>query len=234
VIDGPAGAGKSTVARAIAQKLGAALLDTGAIYRSLAWLARERGVSWDDELRLAELAAMLQIEFRPAPEPGPQIVSLLGAGTDQGGSVEVTSAIREPEISEGASQVSRHPQVRAALMGIQRGIAARAVERGGCVAEGRDMGTVVFPDSPHKFFLTASVDTRAGRRYAELLAKGHVDTTRDQVAVEMIRRDERDSSRDVAPLVQAEDAVRVDSSALGSEQVVALILGQVRARGRSA
>lgn len=227
VIDGPAGAGKSTVARAIAARLGAALLDTGAIYRSVAWLGRERGVDWSDAEGLATLAAALEIEFRPDPDGGRQQVWILGPGPQR----EVTEAIRTPAISEGASRVSAHPPVRAALMGIQRAIAARAVEANGCVAEGRDMGTVVFPDAAHKFFLTASRAARAGRRHAELVAKGHVDVTQQQVEAEMSRRDERDSSRDVAPLVQAEDAERVDSSGRTPDEVVALVLERVRANG---
>jgi cytidylate kinase len=229
VIDGPAGAGKSTVARMIAARIGAALLDTGAIYRSLAMLARTRGIGWDDGERLGELAAELRIEFRPAPpSPNPtngveQEVWIVSPVVHP---IEVTREIRTPAISEGASKVSAHPSVRAALLDIQRGIAAAAIEAGGCVAEGRDMGTVVFPEAVHKFFLTASSQTRAERRHLELAAKGEASTAA-QVHVEMQRRDQRDSSREVAPLQQAPDAVLVDSSALDVDAVVETILASL-------
>jgi len=224
VIDGPAGAGKSTVARTIAARIGATLLDTGAIYRSLALLARMRGISWDDAEQLGELAAGLRLEFRPPAEPGGDQQVWIVAPVDP--PLEVTREIRTPEISEGASKVSAHPPVRAALLDIQRAIAAVAVEAGGCVAEGRDMGTVVFPEARHKFFLTASSRTRAQRRTLELQAKGQV-TTAEQVEAEMRRRDQRDSSRETAPLQQAADAVLVDSSALDIDEVVDTILSQL-------
>ncbi|MFV8756162.1 (d)CMP kinase [Nannocystaceae bacterium ST9] len=227
VIDGPAGAGKSTVAHRLADELGVALLDTGAIYRSLAWLARERGVDWDDERGLAGVAETLAIRFEPVP------LERRAGGPNQRVWVEdhdVTEVIRTSAISEGASKVSRHPAVRAALLGLQRGIAADAVSRGGCVAEGRDMGTVVFPDAPHKFFLTAEARTRAERRHLELLAKGVAKgvavASRDQVEAEMSVRDQRDSSREVAPLARAADALLIDSSELDIAGVVA----QMRAR----
>lgn len=224
VIDGPAGAGKSTVARAIAERIGATLLDTGAIYRSLALLARLRGIAWDDGESLGELAQQLRLEFRPSSEAdGAQqvwIVSPIDAP------LEVTREIRTPDISEGASKVSAHPPVRAALLDIQRAIAAAAVQAGGCVAEGRDMGTVVFPEARHKFFLTASSQARAQRRHLELAAKGEVSTA-EQVEQDMQRRDQRDSSRETAPLQQAPDAVLVDSSALDVDAVVETILGHL-------
>jgi cytidylate kinase len=224
VIDGPAGAGKSTVARQIAERIGATLLDTGAIYRSLAYLARERGIAWDDAQQLGELAQLLRLEFRSASERGgPQQVWIVSPIEQP---LEVTREIRQPEISEGASKVSAHPPVRAALLDIQRAIAAAAVEAGGCVAEGRDMGTVVFPEAKHKFFLTASSQTRALRRHLELAAKGE-SSTAEQVEEEMQRRDQRDSSRETAPLQRAPDAVLVDSSALDVDAVVDEILAQL-------
>lgn len=224
VIDGPAGAGKSTVARAIAERIGATLLDTGAIYRSLAWLARERGIGWDDAEPLGELAASLRIEFRVPAQPGEPQRVLIIAPVEQ--PLEVTREIRTPEISEGASKVSAHPPVRVALLEIQRAIAAAAVGAGGCVAEGRDMGTVVFPQAPHKFFLTASSQARARRRHLELSTKGETASA-EQVEAEMQRRDQRDSSRETAPLQQAEDAVLVDSSALAVDEVVELVLSHL-------
>jgi cytidylate kinase len=231
VIDGPAGAGKSTVARAVAERLGASLLDTGAIYRSLALIARKRSVDWDDEGALAPLAAGLRIDFRPARAPGaPQMVIILAPLQAGESPFEVTTDIRTSDISEGASRVSRHPAVRSALLDIQRAIAATSLASGrSCVAEGRDMGTVVFPDAPNKFFLTASRAARADRRHRELLEKGEASTPA-QVEAQMATRDERDSSREAAPLVQADDAVLIDSSDIDVEGVVAQILAAVAAR----
>ncbi len=229
VIDGPAGAGKSTVARTIAARIGASLLDTGAIYRSLALLARRRGVAWTDGEALGQLAAALRLEFRTGEGSGPERGQRVVIVSPVEQPLDVTREIRTPKISEGASKVSAHPQVRAALLEIQRDIAAAALEAGGCVAEGRDMGTVVFPDAPHKFFLTASSETRARRRHLELAAKGQ-DASAAEVEAEMQRRDQRDSSRKAAPLQRAADAVLIDSSALGVDEVVACILAQLPKR----
>jgi cytidylate kinase len=216
VIDGPAGAGKSTVARRVARHFGLPVLDTGAIYRTLALAAHERGVAWDDEAGLVALAAELPIRFEAAGDEGKPRV--LYAGRD------VTQAIRTPEISEGASQVSALPAVRESLLAIQRRLGAD-----GCVAEGRDLGTVVFPDATHKFFLTASDAVRAARRQAELKGAELADVLRD-----LNRRDERDRSRATAPLVRAEDAVLVDSSALDIDAVVARIVAVVSSRRQDA
>lgn len=216
VIDGPAGAGKSTVARRVARHFGLPVLDTGAIYRTLALAARERGVAWDDEPGLVALAAELPIRFEATREEGKPRV--LYAGRD------VTQAIRTPEISEGSSQVSALPAVRASLLAIQRRLGAD-----GCVAEGRDLGTVVFPDATHKFFLTASDAVRAARRQAELQGAELAEVLRD-----LNRRDERDRSRAAAPLVRAEDAVLVDSSALDIDAVVARIVAIVSSRRQDA
>jgi cytidylate kinase len=234
VIDGPAGAGKSTVARRIAELLGASLLDTGAIYRSLAWLARERGVDWDDEAGLAAIASALRLEFQPPAEPrmGPgarQRVLILSPSDRPGAApLDVTGLIRSPEISEGASRVSRHAAVRAGLLDIQRAISAASLASGhGCVAEGRDMGTVVFPEADHKFFLTATRAARASRRHKELIETGEV-ASRGQVETEMAQRDQRDSSRETAPLQQAEDATLIDSSELDIEAVVSQIMAAIQ------
>lgn len=215
VIDGPAGAGKSTVARRLAEHYGLPTLDTGAIYRALALIARERGVDWSDEAGLAALADELPIAF-VAESGAAQRVELAGR--------DVTAAIRTPEISEGASRVSAHPAVRRALLGIQRRLGAS-----GCVAEGRDLGSVVFPDAPFKFFLTADDRVRAARRLSEL-PEG---LPLEQVLQDLQARDERDQSRAAAPLVQAPDAVRVDSTGLDLDGVVSAIMAAVDGRRRA-
>lgn len=215
VIDGPAGAGKSTVARRVAQRFGLPVLDTGAIYRTLALAARERGIAWDDEAGLVALAAELPIRFEVGGEDGRPRVFYAGR--------DVTPTIRSPEISDGSSQVSAHPAVRERLLSIQRRLGAA-----GCVAEGRDLGTVVFPDAPHKFFLTASDAVRAARRHAEMTGADLGEVHR-----ELVRRDERDRSRAAAPLVRADDAVLVDSSDLTLDQVVDAVVAAVEARRKA-
>jgi CMP/dCMP kinase len=229
VIDGPAGAGKTTIARRVAAHLGVPLLDTGAIYRALAWWARERGVAWDDEPRLRELARELPIRFSQghaeSEHTEPRDEESQGIQSVWIGETDVTGAIRTPEMSEGASQVSALPAVREALLAIQRAVGAK-----GCVAEGRDMGTVVFPDAPHKFFLTADLSARAARRRLDLAAsapKG-VGPSLREVEAAIQTRDARDSSRAVAPLRAADDAIVVDSTGLDADGVFAVILGHLR------
>ena len=218
-IDGPAGAGKSTAARLLATRLGFMLLDTGAIYRVMALQARERGIRWDDGPGVAALAPELELSFRLE---GSQNRVLLGGSN---GSTDVSSAIRTPEISDGASRVSALPEVRAALLGLQRRIGAA----GPVVVEGRDIGTVVFPDAEVKFFLTASADERARRRVAELAAAGRpADPV--QTRAELVARDERDSTRAAAPLRKADDAIEIDSSALNVDQVVDRMAAVVEGR----
>jgi cytidylate kinase len=215
-IDGPAGAGKSTVARQLATRLGYSFLDTGAIYRTVALVGRQRGIDWSDGPALGALAAALDLRFESAG--GVNRVVANGA--------DVTAEIRTPAISEGASQVSAHPAVRTALMGLQRAIGAR----GRVVAEGRDTGTVVFPDAQSKFFLTASATERARRRTLELLAAGR-PAVQAEVQKDIEVRDQRDSTRAVSPLKKANDAVEIDTSALTADQVVAVMEALVRERG---
>lgn len=212
-IDGPAGAGKTSVARAVARELSLPILDTGAIYRCVALLAERRGIAWTDAEALGALARGMDLRFEPA-QPD-QLVIL----NDE----DVTSLIRTPHISEGASQVSAHPPVRESLLERQRALGAQ-----GCVAEGRDMGTVIFPAAAHKFFLTASTTARAGRRHAQLSGRmGPQTPPVAEIEADMKVRDERDSSRATAPLKAADDAVVIDSSELDFGEVVDRILGAV-------
>jgi CMP/dCMP kinase len=215
-IDGPAGAGKSTAARQLATRLGYSFLDTGAIYRTVALVARQRGIDWGDGPALGALASALDLRFESAGGTN----RVIAAGAD------VTAEIRTPAISEGASRVSAHPPVRAALLGLQRAIAAR----GRVVAEGRDTGTVVFPDAQAKFFLTASPGERARRRTLELNTAGRPAVEAD-VLKEMELRDQRDSTRAVSPLRKADDAVEIDTSGLTPDEVVAAMEKVVRSRG---
>ena len=213
-IDGPAGAGKSTVAKQLARALGYRLLDTGAIYRAVALVAREQGVAWTDAASCAGVARALDISFDFVGDRNHVFV----AGAD------VTAAIRTAEVSQGASQVSAHPPVRAALLDLQRRLGAG----GGVVVEGRDTGTVVFPHAEAKFFLTATEEERARRRVAELPGADYAQTLR-----EIRERDQRDASRDVAPMVPAPDAVLIDSSTQTIEQVVESLAATVKGRSRA-
>jgi len=214
-IDGPAGAGKSTVAKRLARVLGYRLLDTGALYRTVALLARRAGVAWDDGAGCAAVARALDVDFAFDGEENRVFL----AGED------VTQAIRTPEASDGASRVSALPEVRAALLDLQR----RLAEGGGVVVEGRDVGTVVFPNAHAKFFLMADPAVRARRRFEELRATGQ-PVDEERTLAEMRARDLRDETRPAAPLRQAEDAVRVDSSRLTIDEVVDLMAGEVRRR----
>lgn len=204
-VDGPAGAGKSTVAEELARRLGGVRLDTGAIYRTLALLARERGVPWSDGEALGVLADALELRF----ESGEQVQRVLVGDRD------VTADIRTPDISRGASEVSQHGAVRAALLKIQRRLGARGL----VVAEGRDMGTAVFPDALMKFFLVADPEIRARRRWLELRDRG-VEAELEEVLRDQLARDAVDTQRAESPLRRATDAVEVDSTGLSIDEVV--------------
>jgi CMP/dCMP kinase len=211
-IDGPAGAGKSTVAKLVAGQLRYRLLDTGAIYRTVALVASQRGIGWDSADELADIAANLDIRFEIQGDKN----AVFHAGID------VSSAIRTPEMSQGASKVSAHPPVRAALLALQRKLGAG----GGVVVEGRDTGTVVFPNAEAKFFLTASDRVRAERRVAELSSSGQpADFTK--TLAEIRERDHRDTSREVAPMIAAADAEHVDTSGHSLDEVVADLVARV-------
>ena len=207
-IDGPAGAGKTTVSKMLARKLGYRYLDTGALYRAVAYAVRAAGIRPDDDRKLRDVCDTLQLNIA-----GNRFV-LNG--------VDISDRIRSPEISMLASAVSARPVVRQALLGLQREMG----ENGGLVAEGRDMGTVVFPEADLKFFLDATVEQRAWRRFAQYgQDKGQ---TLEQIAHDIRRRDENDSSRDVAPLRPADDAVLIDSTTMTARQVVDWIMAHVR------
>ncbi len=220
-IDGPAGAGKSTGSRSVAARLGFAMVDTGAIYRAVALAATRAGIALDDDRHLAALLPGLQIRFAPAASvEGGQRVLL--------GDEDVSQEIRTPPMSLGASKVSARPVVRAGLLDLQRRLAL-APGNAGAVLEGRDIGTVVFPDADAKFFLTATPEERARRRYAELRAKGD-SSTYEEVLADQLRRDRDDSERAVAPLRPAPDAVVVDTSGVALEAVVERLVREVQAR----
>lgn len=214
-IDGPAGAGKSTLARSMARHLGWTYLDTGAMYRAVGLAAFEAGVDVTDSESMTRI--MTDLDLRVAPGPDATRVFL--------GEREITSEIRQPHISGLASAASALGVVRQAMLHLQR----RLGENGRIVAEGRDMGTVVFPDAGIKFFLDASLQERAHRRYLELLGLGEA-VTLDAVTSDMQRRDAADSSRALAPLKPAPDAVHLDSTAMTIPEVLETMLGVVRAR----
>jgi len=215
-VDGPASSGKGTVARAVARVLEYQYIDTGAMYRAVALVARERHVSWDDEEAVAEVASGLRFGFSFDGESLRVVVD----GRD------VTEAIREEHIGRGASDVSRHPAVRSALLGLQRALA----RQGGVVMDGRDIGTVVLPEADLKVYLDAEVTERARRRHAELREKGEAAGF-GEVLEAMSARDRQDMQRPVAPLCQAEDAVYLDSTDLTIAQGVDAVLALARARG---
>ncbi|MBX3231676.1 MAG: (d)CMP kinase [Labilithrix sp.] len=222
-IDGPAGAGKSTVARRLADALGYVLVDTGAMYRAVALAATRAGTPWNDGAQVAGLARGIIGDRALAFERDATLgvrVSLRGE--------DVSEAIRTPDIAQGASTVSAHEEVRAALLELQRQTGAA----GGVVLEGRDIGTVVFPNAEVKFFLTASPEVRAGRRHAELVAKGQTVTFEETLA-DVKSRDARDEGRAIAPLKKAETAVLVDSTSMTIEETVAFMLEHVRTAERA-
>ena len=220
-IDGPSGSGKGTISRLVAARLGWQLLDSGALYRLVALAGQRAGLAADDVAGHVQQARDMQVRFGATPEGAEQV--LLGSPPE-----DVTRALRSEEAGQGASRVAAWPPVRDALFERQRAFARPP----GLVADGRDMGTVVFPDARVKIFLTASAEERALRRYKQLKDKGS-GASLAALSLEIAERDRRDSTRAVAPLKPAADAVLVDSTGLSIEAVVDRVLAELAARGLS-
>ena len=210
-IDGPAGAGKTTVSRSLAKRLGYRYIDTGALYRGVAFEAKSKGLSHDDDAGLENLCVSLDLKFVFAEE-GSRLFS---------NNKNITDQIRNPEISMLASAVSARPVVRRYLLGLQRDMG----DGKRVVFEGRDMGTVVFPGADIKFFLDASRKTRALRRYKELSSK--TSLTIEEIEQDINCRDENDRTRSLAPLKPADDAIIIDSTDLSADEVVELMLSHI-------
>ena len=216
-IDGPAGAGKSTVTRAFAERMGLIYLDTGAMYRSVTWLVQRNGVDPQDEVAIAPLLTHLDLQLQSLPGGGQQV---LVNGQD------VSDAIRSPKVTASVSAVAAHRCVRQALTAQQKAMGAK----GGLVAEGRDIGTAVFPDADLKVFLTATVGERARRRALDLEQRGFPVPELSELEAQIAERDHLDSTREEAPLVQAEDAVELVTDGMSIEAVIDALVGQFRSR----
>ncbi|MDT7043148.1 (d)CMP kinase [Candidatus Nitronereus thalassa] len=214
-IDGPAGAGKSTTARALATQLGYIYLDTGALYRAVAWKANTAGVDCSDTIAMKNLLQHMDLHVTLEDTTTRTLVD----------SQDVTPYLRTPEVTRIASTVAAMPEVREWLLPIQQ----RFGQTGGIVVEGRDMGTRVFPNADVKFFLQADLNTRTARRYQESRQAGHEDN-QQQIRDQIQARDARDQSRNIAPLIPATDAVMIDSSSRSVEEVVATMLESISAR----
>ncbi len=215
-IDGPAGAGKSTVAKELARKLGFLYIDTGAMYRAIAWKALREGTAIEDTERIGRLAEASRIELSGTVDAMQVMID----------GVNITGEIRTPEISQAASKVSAIPAVRRALVARQQEIG----RVGDVVMEGRDIGTVVFPDAEAKFYLDASSEARAQRRFAEDQAKGVAVKSLDVMQREIESRDHRDKTREDSPLALADDAIHIDSSEADADEVIEKILSIVQAK----
>jgi len=215
-IDGPAGAGKSTVAKEVAKKLNFLYIDTGAIYRAVTLAALNRNIDLKDEKSLTALAKNMKIEMVPDSK---KLFRIYAEGRD------ISGEIRKPEVSRNVSLVAKIPAVRENLLQKQRDM-ARA---GGVIMEGRDIGTTVLPEADFKFFLTASPEERARRRYEELVAAGY-QVDKETLLEEIKERDRIDSTREIAPLMPAPDAIIIDCSQMSVEQVVDHIVSKVTGR----
>ncbi|HEY9764958.1 MAG TPA: (d)CMP kinase [Chroococcales cyanobacterium] len=215
-IDGPAGAGKSTVAKLVAKMLGYLYLDTGAMYRALTWKAMQHQLDWQNEEQLAELAKKTELKLENSSEG----TNVWVDGQD------VTSFIRSPEVNRRVSVLAKSPPVREVLVALQR----RLGEEGAVVMEGRDIGSIVFPKAEVKVFLNASPKERARRRLKDLEAQG-VQTSLEELSEEIRQRDWTDSTRSVSPLKKASDAINLDSDGLSAEQIAEKIAAISRERG---
>lgn len=215
-IDGPAGVGKSTVSRMVAAATGYTYLDTGAMYRGVGLFLQEQKADLLDDSVVTTLLAQLDLQLLPAPDKNSDVGVLINQK-------DVSGEIRTPEMAMVASNVSALPVVRDYLTTMQRSYG----ERGAIVAEGRDTGTVVFPAAAHKFFLDAKAKERARRRYNQLKAKG-VEANFEEILSMTQQRDKNDRERDIAPLIQAEDATRIDTTEISVDEVVSLILQNVK------
>lgn len=209
-IDGPAAAGKSTVSKVLSQRISYIYLDTGALYRAFAYKASECGILSDDERRLSELGGKIRVSLKIIDRD----MRIFVDGED------VTQKIRTEQIGFIASKVSAVPAVRKALLSLQR----EAGEKGGIIAEGRDMGTVVFPYADLKFFLDADVRERAQRRYLEMLERGD-NTDYEEVRMSLVQRDQQDMTREISPLRQTDDSIFIDTTTLSVEEVVETMSG---------
>lgn len=214
-IDGPSGAGKGTICQMLARHLGWHLLDSGALYRIVGLAAEQQGVSFDDGRALEQLAANLPVEFIPGAADQPTVVLLDGR--------DISDQVRTESTGALASKVAVHGEVRTALTALQRSFAKAP----GLVADGRDMGTVIFTDAAVKIYLTASAQERADRRYKQLIAKGE-SVNLAAVLEDITQRDERDMNREVAPLIAATDALVIDSTGTAIDDVFAQVLTQLQ------
>ncbi len=215
-IDGPSGAGKSTIAKILADRLGYLYLDTGAMYRTVALKVKESGISIDDENALADVCRKVNISFQRSGDGGYRVFA---------NSEDVSDAIRTPEISMLTSRISATKAVRDILLQLQR----RMGLSGGVVLEGRDIGTVVFPDADIKFFLSASAEERGKRRFLELSARGEA-TTLERTIAEVVQRDVQDEQREHSPLRRAREAVDIDTTSLSIEEVLSRMEDMVKTK----
>ena len=211
-IDGPSGAGKSTAARLLAERLGYIYIDTGAMYRAIGWKSKQECIDPADEQRLAALCTRTEVTIKKDNNNPRFFVD----------GIDVSGEIRTPEMGMLASAVSKSPAVRGRLLTLQRELG----KSGGVVMDGRDIGTVVFPDADMKFYLDASAEERGRRRYLELKAKG-MDVDRERITQEIEERDRQDSGREIAPLKQADDALLIDSSSMSIDEVLNRMVSEI-------
>jgi pantoate ligase/cytidylate kinase len=212
-IDGPAGAGKSTISRQIAQKLDLLYLDTGAMYRAITWLVMQENINLENEEAIASLVKTAKLELLPPKDFNDPITVIINDN-------DVTLAIRKPEVTVKVSQIAAQKAVRQKLVSLQQ----EWGEKGGLVAEGRDIGTNVFPSAELKIFLTASVEERAKRRLIDLQNQGEININMDSLQQEIAKRDHIDSTRSISPLQKAEDAIAIDTDHLTIEKVTEKIV----------